>query len=210
MFISPTREKILRLFFNNPGLLIHQRGIARQADVVPQNVNKYLNEFVRDGLLLRSEIPHLTLFRINSKSDFVFKIFEVFELNRKKEFYTQNEKIARLLNQYTENLVRLSQREIQMVVLFGPVTRGKWTKGSHVDILTVTSTTVENKKITRIQEKAALRIGHLLKISPVHVTMGEFVEGIKNKLELYDELRKDRIVLYNEFLFWQSIREAKF
>jgi len=210
MFISPTREKILKLFFNNPGLLIHQRGIARQADVVPQNVNKYLNEFVRDGLLMRSEISHLTLFRINPKSDFLFKIFEVFELERKKEFYTQNEKIARLLNQYTENLVRLSQREIQMVVLFGPEARGKRTKGSQVDILTVTSTTVDNKKITGIQEKAVLRIGHLLKISLVHVTMDKFVEGVRNKLDLYDELWKDRIVLYNEFLFWQSMIEAKF
>ena len=210
MFISSTREKILKLFFNNPGLLIHQRGIARQANVVPQNVNKYLNEFVRDGLLMRSEIPHLTLFRINPKSDFLFKIFEVFELERKKEFYTQNEKIARLLNQYTENLVRLSQREIQMVILFGPVARGKWTKGSYVDILAVTSTTVDNKKITKIQGNAALRISHLLKISPVHVAMDKFIEGIRNKFELYDELWKDRIVLYNEFLFWQSVREAKF
>ena len=210
MFISQTREKILRLFFENSELHIHQRGIARQANVVPHNANKYLKEFVQDGLLIRSVISNLTLFKINPENDFLFKVFETFEIRRKNRFFMQNKKISRMISEYNENLKRLSSREIQMVVLFGSVARGKWTKGSDIDILTVTTETVEKRKIIQIQGEAAKEIDHILHISPVHITIANFVEGIQKKLEFFEELWRDRIVLYNEFLFWQLIREAKF
>lgn len=210
MFISRTREKILRLFFNDPELLIHQRGISRQANVAPHNVHKYLKEFVNDGLLIRSEISNLTLFKINPEDDFLFKVFEMFEMKRKNRFFTQNKKIYRMLSEYNENLKRLSNREIQMVILFGSVARGKWTKGSDIDVLVATSKPSEKRKIVRIQEEAAQEIDHILHISPVHINIDKFVEGMRNKLEFYEELWRDRIVLYNEFLFWQLIRESRF
>jgi predicted nucleotidyltransferase len=210
MFISQTREKILRLFFDNPELHIHQRGIARQANVAPHNVNKYLKEFVQDGLLIRSEISNLTLFRINPQNDFLFKVFELFEMRRKSRFLVKNKKISRMLSEYNENLIRLSSREIQMVILFGSVARGKWTKGSDIEILTVTSKSEEKRKIIRVQEEAAKEFNHILHISPVHITIDKFIEGMRNKLAFFEELWRDRIVLYNEFFFWQLIRESKF
>lgn len=210
MYISQTREKILRMFFDNPELIIHQRGIARQANVVPHNVNKYLKEFVNDGLLIRNEISNLTLFKINPENDFLFKIFEIFEIKRKNRFFLQNKKISRLLSEYNENLKRLSSREIQMIVLFGSVARGRWTKGSDIDILTVTAKDAERRKIVRIQERAAQEIDHIMQISPIHITVDKFIEGMKNKLDFFQELWKDRILLYNEFLFWQLIRTSKF
>lgn len=210
MFISQTREKILRLFFNEPELLIHQRGIARQAKVAPHNANKYLKEFVNDGLLIRNEISNLTLYKINPQSDFLFKVFETFEMREKNRFFLKNKKISRMLDEYLDNLIRLSNRETQMVVLFGSVARGKWTKGSDIDILTVTAEGVERRKIVRIQEKAAQDLDHILQISPVHITADKFIEGMKNKLDFFEELWRDRIVLYNEFLFWQLIKESIF
>jgi predicted nucleotidyltransferase len=210
MFISQTRQKILQLFFDNPELLIHQRGIARQAKVAPHNVNKYLKEFVNDGLLIRSEISNLTLFKINPENDFLFKVFEMFEIRRKNRFFAQNKKISRLCSEYNENLIRLSSRDIQMVILFGSVARGKWTRGSDIDILNVTTERMEKRKIIQIQQGAAQEIDHILEIAPVHITLDKFVEGIRNKLEFYEELWRDRIVLYNEFLFWQLIKASKF
>jgi hypothetical protein len=210
MFLSTTKERILRLFFDNPGLLIHQRGISRRANVFPHSVNKYLKEFVRDGLLIRSEISQLTLFRINPKNDFLFKTFELFELQRKEELFEQNEKISRLLRQYSENLIRFSKRDVQMIILLRSEALERGTKKSPFEVLSVTSATVDKDRIIKIQEKEAQRMSHILEISPVHITLDKFIDAIQKKLELYEKLWKDRIVLYNEFLFWQSIREAKF
>jgi len=210
MFISHTRKKILQLFFNNPELLIHQRGIARQADISPHNVNKYLKEFVKDELLIRSEISNLTLFKINPENDFLFKVFEIFEMKKKNRFFTQNKKISRMLGEYNRNLIRLSSREIQMVILFGSAARGKWTKESDIDVLIATAQNAQKRKIIQIQQRAAQEIDHILQISPVHIAIDKFTEGIRNKLDFFEELWRDRIVLYNEFLFWQLIRESKF
>ena len=210
MFISLTRQKILNLFFDHPELSIHQREISRQAKVVPHNVNKYLKEFVRDGLLTRRKISNLTLFRINPENSFLFKVFEQFELGRKKDFLTQNKNISRLLCEYTENLLRLSNREIQMILLFGSVARGKWTKKSDIDVLVITAETAEKRKIIQVHKKAVQEVDHILEISPIHITIEKFIKGIRDKLEFFEELWRDRIVLYNEFLFWQLIKESKF
>lgn len=209
MFIPKTREKILKLYFNNPNGEIHQREISRQANVVPHNVNKYLKEFIRDGLLKRREISNMTFFKINPDNEYLFKVFELFEISRRKEFLSRNKKIARVLNEYTSNLIRLSNREIQMVILFGSVARGKWAKGSDLDILTVTSKIDNQRKIIQIHEEAERKISHLAEIATVNVTVDKFIKGTRSQIEFYNELWRDRIVLYNEFLFWQIIREAK-
>ena len=41
-------------------------------------------------------------------------------------------------------------------------------------------------------------------------TTDEMLFGLKKKRPFYDRLWTDRIVLYNEFLFWQLVKEAKF
>ncbi len=97
-----------------------------------------------------------------------------------------------------------------MVILFGSVARGKWTKGSDIDVLNVTTKATQKRKIIRIQEMAEQEIDHILEISPVNITIDKFIEGIRNKLEFFEELWRDRIILYNEFLFWQLIKESKF
>ena len=210
MYLPASKEKILKLYFNEPTREIHLREISRLAKVPPHNVNKYLKEFVRDGLLKRREVSNMAFFKINPESDYLFKIFEIFEVSRRKEFLSHNKKIARLLTEYTDNLVYLSNREIQMVILFGSVARGEWTKRSDIDILTVTATKDSQRKITQIHQEAERKVSHLLEIAPVNVTVDKFVEGVREKLEFYDELWRDRIVLYNELLFWQLIKEAKF
>jgi len=143
------------------------------------------------------------------KTEYLFKVFELFEISRRKEFLSRNKKIARVLNEYTSNLIRLSSREIQMVILFGSVARGKWAKRSDLDILTATSTKDNQRKIIQIHEEAERKISHLAEIAAVNVTVDKFIKGIRSQTEFYDELLRDRIVLHNEFLFWQIIREAK-
>ena len=93
-----------------------------------------------------------------------------------------------------------------MVILFGSVARGEWTKGSDIDILVVVSE--KDKDVIAVLDKAKVDVSPLLEIGPVSTTADKFVEGFSKRTEFYDELWKDRIVLYNEFLFWQLIKEG--
>ncbi len=208
MFLSKTRENILKLFFSNPTQEYHLREISRRTNVVPQNVNKYAKNFVEEGLLMRREVGNMTLYRIDPKSDVLFKIFEIFEVHRRINFFSKNKKIYRLLNEYISNLIRLSNREIQMVALFGSVARIEWTRGSDIDILFCTAT--KSNRFIQMHEESEKKVQPLLEISPLHVTIDRIVDGFRDKLEFYDEIWRDRIILYNEYLFWEIIKASKF
>jgi predicted nucleotidyltransferase len=92
------------------------------------------------------------------------------------------------------------------MVLFGSVARGEWNNKSDIDILSVVPE--KEDEITSLMNKAAADIGPLLHISPITTTVEKFREGFKGGKEFYENLWKDRIVLYNEFLFWQLIKEG--
>jgi len=209
MFISRTREKILRLFYERPERRIHLRGIVRTAGVNPQNAHKYLQEFVEDGLLLRSDSPQFVLYRLNPKNEILFKIFELFELRKKEEFKSNNPVLSRRLLRYMQVLGHLSENEIRIIVLFGPAARGEWSERSKVDILTVSSTKANPKKMARIHQEAAQKVRLMLTIESSNLAVDDFIQGFRKKKEFFAEFWENRIVLYNEFLFWRLIRESK-
>jgi len=206
MLIPLQRRKVLKIFMSDPAREIHLREISRLSKVSLNNVNDTMRQFVKDGLFKRREISNMSLFRPDLDSEDLLKLFEYLELKRKKEFYNKNKGIARLLEKYTANVIELSKRRIQLVVLFGSVARGEWVKGSDIDILAVSSN--KDNDVINVLNKAKIDVSPLLEIRPISTTIERFAEGLKKKTEFYHELWSDRIVLYNESLFWQLVREG--
>ncbi len=206
MLIPVRRRKILEVFMKSPFEEIHLRGIVRLSKVSLTNVDNSLKLFVKDDMFERRNISNMVFFKPNLESEDILKIFEFLELEKRKGFYNKNKKIARLLQKYTRDIIDLSNKKIQLVMLFGSVARGEWTKGSDIDVLIVVSE--KDKDVTAALNKAKIDVSPLLEIRPISTTVDKFVEGFSKKTEFYDELWKDRIVLYNEFLFWQLIKEG--
>ena len=206
MLIPIQRKKILEVFMSDPAKEIHLREISRLSKVSLNNVSDTLRQFVKDGLFKRRKVSNMSFFKPNLGNEDLLKLFEYLELKRKKEFYNRNKSIARLLEKYTANVIELSKRQIQLVVLFGSVARGEWVKGSDIDILTVSSN--KDSDAIDILNKAKIDVSPLLEIRPISTTIEKFTEGLKKKTEFYRELWSDRIVLYNESLFWQLVREG--
>lgn len=206
MIIPEQRKKILEIFLRNPFDEIHLRKISKISKVSLNNISKTMELYVEQDLFKRRDVSDMAFFKPNIKNDTMLKLFEFLEVERKNDFYLANKKISRMLKKYTNRLIQLSEREIQIIVLFGSVARGEWTKNSDVDILSVISK--KNKLITTVLNKAKVDVSPLLKTSPVSVTINKFKEGLKNKNEFYEKLWKDRIILYNEFLFWQLLSEG--
>ena len=206
MLIPLQRKKILEVFMSDPAKEIHLREISRLSKVSLNNVNDTMRQFVKDGLFKRREISNMSLFKPDLDSEDLLKLFEYMELKRKKEFYSKNKSIVRLLEKYTTNVIELSKRQIQLVVLFGSVARSEWVKGSDIDILAVSSN--KDSDAINILNKAKIDVSPLLEIRPISTTIEKFTEGLKKKTEFYHELWNDRIILYNESLFWQLVREG--
>jgi len=206
MFIPAGRKKILEVFLKDPFKEIYLREIARLSKSSLANVDDSMRLFVKNDMFIRHELSHSTFFKPNLENDDIVKVFELLEIERRKVFYAKNKNIARLLKKYTNTIIELSNKKIQLVILFGSVARGEWTKGSDIDILAV----VPDKEDDTIDilNKAKTDVSFLLEIRPISTTTKKFIEGFKAKAEFYDNLWKDRIVLYNEFLFWQLVREG--
>jgi len=206
MLIPVRRKKILEVFLKDPFKEIHLREIARLSNVSLNNVDISLRLFVKDDMFKRREVSNMVFFKPNLENETLLKIFEYLEFDKKKQFYDKNKNIARLLQKYTQDIVELSNKKIQLVILFGSVARGEWTKDSDIDILIVTSEKDDN--ITAMLNKAKINVSPLLEIRPVTTTTEKFIEGFRKKAEFYEQLWKDRIILYNDFLFWQLIKEG--
>jgi len=206
MFIPIQQKKILEVFMKDPAGEIHLREISRLSKVSLNNVNNTIRQFVKDGLFKRREVSNMVLVKPDLENEDTLKLFEYLELKRKKEFYSKNKNIARLLEKYASSIVDLSKRQVQLVLLFGSVARGEWTKKSDVDILAVTAN--KDSDVINILNRAKIDVNPLLEIRPVSTTIEKFTEGLKKKIEFYNELWNDRVVLYNEALFWQLVREG--
>ena len=206
MLIPIQRKKILEVFFKNPFEEVHLREAVRLSGVSLSNVDNSMRLFVKEDMFKRREASNMVFFKPNLENEALLKIFEYLELEKKRDFYGKNKKIARLLQKYSEAIVDLSNKKIQIVILFGSVARGDWTKDSDVDMLAVVSG--KEDEVTPILNKAKVDAGPLLEIRPISTTTEKFVDGFKKRAEFYDELWKDRVILYNEFLFWQLIREG--
>ena len=206
MLIPDKRKKILEVFFKDPFREVHLREVVRISGVSLSNVDNSIRLFVKEDMFKRREVSNMVFFKPNLENESLLKIFEYLELEKRKDFYEKNKKIARLLQKYTTNVVDLSERKIQIVILFGSVARGDWSKDSDVDILGVVSG--KEKEVAPALNKAKMDTDTLLEIRPISTTAEKFVDGFRKGTEFYDELWNDRVVLYNEFLFWRLIREG--
>ncbi len=206
MLIPEGRKKILRLFLKEPHTELHLREIARKSGVSRDNVDKSMRLFVQEQVFLRRETPKMVFFKPNIQNPLLLKIFELLELEKREEFFDKNKRIARLIRKYTQDIINLSNKNIQMAILFGSVARGEWSRGSDIDIIVVLSE--KNKELIGILDKAKIDVSPLLEIRAITTTIPQFIEGLKNETEFYKELWRDRIILYNEFLFWRSVKEA--
>ncbi len=206
MLIPAGRRKILEVFLKNPFQEVHLREIARLSKASLTNVDNSMKLFVKNDMFKKHEMSHSVSFKPNFENDEIIKVFELLELERRKEFNSKNKNIARLLKKYTDTIVGLSNKRIQLVILFGSVARGEWAKSSDIDILAVVAD--KENDIINVLNKAKTDASPLLEIRPISTTVKKFTEGLSAKAEFYDNLWKDRIILYNEFLFWQLIKEG--
>ncbi|MEI8011982.1 MAG: nucleotidyltransferase domain-containing protein [Candidatus Omnitrophota bacterium] len=207
MLIPAGRKKMLEVFLKDPFKEIHLRELARLSTSSLTNVNNSMCLFVKNNMFIRNEVARATFFKPDLANDETIKLFEFLEIERRNAFYSKNKAIARLLRKYTDTSVDRSNKRIQMVILFGSVARGEWTKDSDIDILAVVAD--KENEIINILNKSRAETGSFLEINPVCTTIKKFQESMKNKAEFYDNLWDDRVVLYNEFLFWQLVREGR-
>ena len=206
MYLSAGKARLLNIFFREPWGEFHQRELARRAKVPIQNAHQYLGAFVEAGWLIRRDVSRMSFFRPQWESGELLKAFELFELEHREAFLKRNKSIARLLVKATGTLVHASQWHIQLVMLFGSVARGMWTSKSDIDVLAVASHPWSPMEKAFREAKTATQ--SVLELNPVFTDIESAIAGFRERRTFHQEVWGDRVVLYNEGLFWRIVREG--
>ncbi len=136
--------RVLSIFLLEPYRELYLREVASQAKVSVSTAKAYLDSFVADEFLLKSNRANLTLFRANMES-LAFRHF----------------KIAHFLCQASPLIKRLKQKyKNASIVLYGSCARGEDDKDSDVDLLAIGRT--EKIDLTDLERKLNRRITFLI------------------------------------------------
>ncbi len=206
MDLPAGKQRLLKPFFTDPWAELHQRELARRGQVAIDSAHRYLGECVEARWLLRRDVSNMTFFRPNWESEELLKIFEWFELVRRREFLSRHPSLAQLFVLVTDLLVRQSEGQVQLVMLHGAVNRKTWEPKDEAQLLLLAS--AHSKPINQAIARAKTVARSALRLSTELATIEVATTGMRERRAFHQETWGDRVVLYNEFLFWQLVRRG--
>lgn len=194
------REKILEVFRKTPRER-YLSELAKEAEISTERTHTYLKEMSNKGYLTSEKRGNMTFYRLNFDNEILIKELEFIELQRKHRFIDRNVVIGKLMNKLTDTL-KDKIPELRGIFLFGSVAREEHTEESDIDVLVVVSkkTRRNEGQILEIASKIGMRYGKEINASVV--TVNEFDEGLKGKIEFYKTLLRDRLIFYGEKWFF--------
>jgi len=166
------KEKIMKLFFENPNEEIHLREIARRISLSPNTVMYTTNSLVKEGLLIREKKKPIINFKANIDNPKFTNEKRIFNI---KKIYDSG-LIEYLINIYNNP---------EAVVLFGSYSRGEDNKKGDVDVAIITKRK-EKTNLEKFEKKIKKKI-HLLEIDKNKVNK-EFLSSLANGIVVYGYL----------------------
>ena len=125
--LHKNKLKIMELFFEEPSRNFQIREISRITEIAVTSVKKYLNELLKENLLLKDKKTLYPSYIGNQQT--MFKIY-------KQQLI--------VLKIYKSNIIEfLEELHPKCIILFGSMAKGEYQKNSDIDIFVQS----ENKKI---------------------------------------------------------------
>jgi len=208
--LFPSRLNILKVFFEQPDKELYVMEVKKKTGMSYDRAYQYLKDLESEGILTSKLKGKSRFYKANLKDKMTLKLFETFEIKKREEFFQKDADIKTLLNRFTEDVLKQIRDKVLIIILFGSVARGKYGKGSDIDILIVTPNLSNIEPIKKVIGKIANEYSSVYEkeIVPITVTLKDFSEGLKTKGDFFQELWMDRIVLYGESRFFEEIAEG--
>ena len=168
---------VLEFFFENTHGEVYLRELARRVKLSPFAVKKYMEFFLKKGLIVEERIANLRYFKAN-RSSLVFKHLKV--------SWNINKIVESGLIDY---LVSVSQN-VSSVVLFGSVAVGNDDKNSDIDLVVIGKN--ENLNISKFRSKLKKEVN-------LHVFgWSEWKKQVKTNKAFYSDVIVHGIALHGE------------
>lgn len=202
---------VLSMMHKNLEKWYYTNELARKVGVSSYTVSVNLSKLAKEGLVAVKKEGREKYYRINLKNPEAKKLCELFEIQRRETFYSNNRRLGWALQEFAKNLSNFLP-QVQATVLFGSAARGEATKASDVDVLVLVPTLKEqgfrqlSKNVDEIASKVRSRFP--VRFSPVVVTLEDFKKGLGEGQRFATDVRHDAIVIFGEDRYYATLADA--
>lgn len=201
--LSSMHEDLEKWYYTNE--------LARKVKVSSYTVSVNLSKLAKKGLVVVKKQGREKYYRINLKNAEARKLCELFEIQKREVFYSNNRRLAWALQEFAKNLSDFLP-EVQSAVLFGSAAREEATKTSDVDIVVLVPNVNEqefkqlSKNVDGIASKVRSRFP--VRLSPVVVKLEDFLRGIREGQRFAMDVQHDAIVIFGEARYYAMLAEV--
>lgn len=206
--LTPKVISILKTMHSNIEKWYYTRELANLAKVSAWVVSRRFSRLAKEGMIQQKSEGREKFYKLNLANPVTRKLCELFETERREEFYQKNRRFAWILEDFTKR-VSSSAPETQSVILFGSAARGQATSRSDIDILVLVPNYGEEQfkelmnSIDRLASETSGR--HPTRLAPVSMTIKDFEESIRDKKRLATDILKDGIVLFGQERYYNLL-----
>jgi len=186
----------------------YTRELARFSKVGKSTISDEFPELVKLGLLEQRIEGREVYYRLRLANPRTRKLCELFETEKREEFYRINRRLAWALQEYTKRVFEFLP-QVQTVVLFGSAARGQLTRKSDIDLLAVVPNAEQKpfnelmKSIDKIAQDVNAVYGFPLSV--VTMTVKDFETAVREKKRIAEDVLHEGIVLFGEERYYRLL-----
>jgi len=193
---------------NGPDKWVYTRELAQLAKVSTSTASTECRKLAKQGILATKAEGREKSYKANLSNPAARKLTELFEAERREEFYRRNRRLAWALQDFAKRVFDFLP-QIQSVVLFGSAARDQLAKTSDVDALVIIPT-MEQEGFNALMKSvdalsAEVRAKYGFPISAVTMTMKDFESALREKKRIANDVLRDGIVLFGEERYYQLL-----
>jgi len=186
----------------------YTRELARFSKAGKSTISDEFPELVKLGFLDRRIEGREVYYKLRLANPRTRKLCELFETEKREEFYRINRRLAWALQEYTKRVFEFLP-QVQTVVLFGSAARGQLMRKSDIDLLAVVPN-AEQKPFNELMksiDKIAQDVdaGYGFPLSVVTMTVKDFETAVREKKRIAEDVLHEGIVLFGEERYYRLL-----
>ncbi len=191
--LSPSSLKVLSVLISSTKEY-NVRGLAITSCLSAMGVSKAARQLHQRGLITSVVLGRSHLIKLNKSSQNILS-FCLAEQYKFQEFIKKHPQLKGFLISIRNKL----ENKALFSLIFGSYTSGEESASSDLDLLIVTS---HKKEVLNIIKTAKVLVD--IELSPIIITLEEFMVKLKEKHRLYQEIiNGKRVILTGEYELWK-------
>jgi len=201
MIFPKSEFKILKLIYENPGIRLNE--LIKRARVSVNTAKERLNHLLNLKIIHEEKITGgkrviLKNFFPNLNTEEGKNVFSLIESEKKQDFIEKNKKLKGAFNQILKN----SEKEIKIILVFGSFASNSQTKDSDLDILFLTNKKINKNNLKKEIERSFVTFNH--ELSPRIDTFNNFKKNINSGV--YQTILKNHIIIKGNMNYIKLIK----